>query len=84
MPDCAHKQIGSNAVAKALLTLAASIAEAADADFADRMISYLSNIANSDGCDAETAELLSDLILVIQPPAVSPQRKFQVIQGGVA
>jgi hypothetical protein len=83
MPDAAHKQIASNAVAKAMLTLAASIAEAADADFAERMINYLARIAGSNGCDAETAELLSDLILVIQPPA-PPQRKFQVIQGGAA
>jgi hypothetical protein len=84
MPDCAHKQIGSNAVAKALLTLAASIAEAADADFADRMTGYLSNIANSAGCDAETSDLLADLILVIQPPVPTPRRKFQLIQGGAA
>jgi hypothetical protein len=44
---------------------------------------YLAEIAASAGCDAETAELLADLILVIQPPA-PPQRKFSVIQGGAA
>jgi hypothetical protein len=44
---------------------------------------YLADIAGSDGCDTETADLLSDLILVIKPPA-PPQRKFSVIQGGVA
>jgi hypothetical protein len=47
------------------------------------MIDYLARISGSDGCDAETAELLADLISVIQPPA-PPQRKFQVIQGGAA
>ena len=44
---------------------------------------YLAKIAGSNGCDAETAELLGDLINVIQPPA-PPQRKFTVIKGGVA
>jgi hypothetical protein len=45
---------------------------------------YLADIANSAGCDAETADLLADLITVIQPPASTPQRKFQLIQGGAA
>jgi hypothetical protein len=45
--------------------------------------SYLSDIAGGDGCDAETAALLDDLITVIRPPA--PRRhKFEVIQGGAA
>jgi hypothetical protein len=49
------------------------------------MTDYLSKIAGGNGCDAETAELLADLISVIQPPAPSPQlRKFEVIQGGAA
>jgi hypothetical protein len=47
------------------------------------MTDYLADIAGSNGCDAETAELLADLIRVIQPPA-PPQRKFGVIQGGIA
>jgi hypothetical protein len=85
MPDAAHKQIASNAVAKAMLTFAAGIAEATTAEFAYRVTDYLADIASSDGCDPETAELLTDLINVIQPPAVSPQRrKFTVINGGAA
>jgi hypothetical protein len=83
MPDATHKQIGSNAVAKAMLTLAAGIAEAASAEFATCLTNYLEGVAGSAGCDPETAELLADLIIVIQPPA-PPQRKFAVIKGGAA
>jgi hypothetical protein len=40
-------------------------------------------IAGGNACDAETAELLGDLISVIQPPA-PPQRKLTLIRGGIA
>jgi hypothetical protein len=67
-----------------LLALGAAIAEATSAEFAIRVTDYLGTIAGSAGCDAETSDLLADLILVIQPPASTPQRKFTVIQGGAA
>ena len=80
-----HETTASDPVArKALLTLAAGIAQATTADFALCVTDYLADIANSAGCDAETADLLADLITVIQPPASTPQRKFQLIQGGAA
>ena len=79
-----HKSTATDQIArKGLLALGAAIAEATSAEFAIRVTDYLGTIAGSAGCDPETAELLSDLILVIQPPA-PPQRKFQLIQGGAA
>jgi hypothetical protein len=67
-----------------MLTLAAGIAEAASAEFATCLTNYLENVAGAPGCDPETAELLSDLIIVIQPPAPPQRTKFAVIQGGAA
>ena len=79
-----HESTANDTVArKGLLTLGAAIAEATSAEFAINVTNYLSKIAGSDGCDPETAELLGDLIRVIEPPA-PPQRKFTVINGGIA
>ena len=83
MSNAIRQTNSDNAARKALLVFAAGIAEATSPDFAVQVIEYLSNIAGSSGCDAETAELLADLISVIQPPA-PPQRKFTVINGGIA
>jgi len=82
MPNV-RRPVADNTARKALLTFAAGIAEATTAEFAVRVTNYLADIAGSNGCDAETAELLGDLISVIQPPAPQ-QRKFTVINGGLA
>ena len=80
-----HKKSNNDATCrKALIALACGIAQTAPDEFGTYLADYLTNVANGGGCDAETADLLSDLVLVIRPPAPTPHRKFAVIQGGAA
>jgi hypothetical protein len=56
-----------------VLALAAGIAEVSSREFALGLVKYLIEIADSDGCDPETSEMLWNLIAVIQPPAYTPR-----------
>ena len=73
MSDAVHKTNSDLAARKAILNLGAGIAEVSSREFAIGLVRYLIEIADNDGCDPETAELLWDLITVIQPPAATPR-----------
>ena len=53
---------------KALLTLAAGIADAASAEFAVGVIRYLIEAIDNGFCDPQTEALVWNMVDVIQPP----------------